>query len=241
MALLAALVAAPLGVGCGLFEELPPLATPTPSAANLIQNPGFENGTEPWFALQQDSWRPFEITDAVAHGGERSLSLELRGEDADINTRIVGAIQPINTTVFPEYVSGFYRVDDWNANASFQYLQFVVVVRGGDFADQFGIHEVRFPIAGIDREPFFLSNARFLFLSRDEPKIGKWVYFGYPLRQAFSSRLGHVPTQWESIEAFFEVRYDGKLAEQPATGAHVYFDDLYAGPLLDNPNHPNDD
>ncbi len=241
MALLAALAAAPLIAGCGLLDELPPIPTPTPSAANLLQNPGFENGADPWFALQQDTWRPFEISDSVARTGEHSLGLDLQGEDDAIATRIVGAIQPISATVFPEYVSGFYRVDDWQPQATFQYLQFVIVVRGGDFGDDFGIHEMRFPIAGIDREPFLLSNARFLFLSREAPKLRKWVYFGYPVRQAFATRLGRVPERWDSIEAFFEVRYDGKTAEQPATSARVYFDDLYAGPLLDNPNHPDGD
>ena len=236
--LLASLALAPLVAACGLFDELPPVPTPTPTAANIIQNPGFESGSDPWRALDQPTWRPYGISDSVARSGTHSLELSLRGEAGELNTRITGAMQPVAAPLFPEYVSGFYRVDDWEPAATFQYMQFVVVVRGADFGDGAPVHEVRFPIAGIEREPFTLSNARFLFLSRNPPVKGQWTYFGYPVKQAFQTRLGKVPERWDSIELFFEVRYDGKAAEQGVTSAHVYYDDLYAGPQIDNPNRP---
>lgn len=239
MALFASLLLVPALSGCGLFEELPPLPTPTPSPDNLVQNASFETGREPWFIQEQPTWRDFEVSETVARTGERSLSLSLKGEESDVNTRVVGAVQRISPPVFPEFLSGFYKVDEWTPNATFQYLQFVVVVRGGNFGDQFPLHEIRFPIAGIDREPFQIANARFIFLSRAQPEMGAWTYFGYPIRQAFASRWGKVPETFESIEMFFEVRYDGKTVEQGETSAQVYFDDLYMGPMVSNPNRPD--
>lgn len=239
MALLALLALVPVLTACGLFEELPPLPTPTPSPENLVQNASFETGRDPWISLDQPTWRPFELGEGVARTGDRSLSLTLQGDEADVATRVVGAVQRITPAAFPEFLSGFYRVDEWTPNATFQYIQFVVAVHGGNFGDDLAIHQIRFPIAGIDSEPFQLSNARFVFLSRGEPEIGAWTYFGYPVSQAFQSKWGAVPSTWEYIEMFFEVRYDSKTVEQGATTAKVYFDDLYAGPMVHNPNRPD--
>lgn len=226
---------------CGLFEELPPVPTPVaPADENRIVNSGFEAGAEPWRTLDSPAWAPFEITDSVSRSGDRSLALTLTGGEADTGTRIVGAIQDVRSFGFPEFVSGYYRVDSWNPSAAFQYLQFVLIVRGGDFGDSFPLHEIRFPIAGATRQPFELSNARFVFLSRDPPELGEWVYFSYPVARAFERQWGVVPQTWESLEVLFEVRYDGKTPEQSPTGAQVYFDDLYLGPQLLNPNRPDE-
>ena len=73
-------------------------------------------------------------------------------------------MQEVKAPLFPEFASGFYRVNAWQPAATFQYMQFVVIVRGGDFGDDIALHEIRFPIAGIDHEPFMLSNAHFVFL-----------------------------------------------------------------------------
>jgi hypothetical protein len=226
--------------GCGLFEELPPVPTPVaPIDENRIVNGGFEAGAEPWRTLESPSWRPFDISDTVARSGDRSLALTLQGDESETGTRIVGAVQEVRSFGFPEFVSGYYRVDEWQPTASFQYLQFVVIVRGGQFGDAFQLHEIRFPIAGAARQPFELSNSRFVFLSRDPPETGEWTYFSYPLARAFERHWGHVPQTWDSLEVLFEVRYDGKTAEQSPTRAQVYFDDLYLGPQLLNPNRPD--
>lgn len=241
MALLASLALVPALSACGLFEELPPLATPTPSPDNLVQNAGFETGRDPWFSLDQPTWRPFDLGEGVARTGGQSLSLTLRGEEADVATRVVGAVQTLRPAEFPEFLSGFYRVEEWTPNATFQYLQFVVAVHGGNFGDDEAIHQIRFPIAGIGREPFQIDNARFMFLSRGQPEMNAWTYFGFPIKQAFQSKWGAVPSSWEFIEIFFEVRYDSKTAEQGTTSAKVYFDDLYVGPMVSNPNRPDVD
>jgi hypothetical protein len=233
------LASAALLAGCGLLDAPPPGPAPSPGpSVNVVSNGGFEDGDAPWAYKQSPNWNAFAISDTVAHSGNHSLELNLRGDDAASGGNIVGAYAALNATEFPEYLSGYYRVDSWNPHAGFQYLQFVVIVRGGDFGSEFDVIEIRFALAGINREPFNISNARFIFLSRDQPKLHQWVYFGYPLRQAFATRIGKVPTQWDSIEVFLEVRYDGKTAGSGESSADAYFDDIYAGPQALNPNHP---
>jgi hypothetical protein len=231
-----------LGAGCGALDAPAASPTETPSAAtaNLFQNPGFEEGDQPWTFRDQAEWRPFEVDDTVAYTGSRSARLEIEGAENESGTRIAGAIQNINPETFPEYVSGFYRVDEWRPDAPFQYVQFVVSVLGGDFGDGIDVHQLRLPLAGAEREPFALTNARWVFINRDQPDVGEWTYFGYPIKRAFELNWGRVPGSWDSIDVFFEVRYDDKVAgSTPA--ATVFFDDLYAGPQSGNPNRPADD
>ena len=228
--------------GCGLVEESDPRPRATPAAddANLFENGGFENGEAPWRWLDtHEQWRRFAISDEEAHSGAYSVKLDVAGSEGEEGSRITGTIQTVETDAFPEFLSGYYRVQEWRPEASFQYLQFVVVVRGGDFGDDLDLHEVRFPIAGIDHEPFRPANAWFVFLRRGQPSLREWTYFGYPIRRAFEVRWGRAPTTWDGLEFFFEARYDGKTAEQAATSASVYFDDLYLGPQMSNPNRPD--
>ena len=182
----------------------------------------------------------FSISDSVAHSGTHSLSLNLAGDASETGTRLVGGVQTIRTTEFPEYLSGFYRVDDWRPAATYQYIQAVVAVHGGDFGDAFPVHEIRFALAGLTRTPFVVPYAQFVFLNRAAPVLHQWVYFDYPLRQAFTTGPGKLPTRWDSIDIRLEVRYDAKTAVEGATSGQVYFDDLYAGPQAANPNRPPD-
>jgi hypothetical protein len=225
--------------GCGLFEELPPLPTFTPDDENTLANAGFEDGADPWRAQQDPAWVPFSISDSVARSGDSSLSLDLSAQPGDAATRVAGAIQTVNAGAFPEFLSGYYRVDDWQPSEPFQYLQVVVVVRGAEFGDGVPAHEVRFVVAGAPRQPFDVSNAKFVFLSRAAPDTGRWTYFSYPVKQAFEYQWGRAPETWESIETFVEVRYDGRTSDAPAASARVYFDDLYLGPQIFNPNPPD--
>lgn len=234
----AALAFALAASACGLLEDLPPVPTPTPVASNLFVNPGFEEGDAGWSHRVQPEWSAFAISDGFARTGKRALDLQLHGGPQDVGTHIVGGTQIVGTDAIPEFVSGYYYVDAWAPTASFQYLQMVISVKGADFDDDYQYHEIRVPIAGIDREPFLLSNARFQFLSRAAPKLRKWTYFSYPVRDAMQTLLGRVPATFESLEMFFEVRYDGKTAEQGETSAHVYYDDLYIGTQAGNPNRP---
>ncbi len=227
-----------LASACGIFDAPPRSPQPTPTSENLLLNPGFEDGQDHWSATTQPQSQGFEVSDTVAHSGSHSLSLQLNGDASATHTGIAGAMQTVRPQKFPDYFSGFYRVDDWHPSATFQYLEFVVSVHGGDFGDGMDVHEVRFPLAGLDRPPVAPPNAQYLFINRDQPKLHEWVYFDYPLTQAFTTRPGKLPTRWSSIDIRLETRYDAKTADQPATSAHVYFDDLYAGPQEANPNRP---
>lgn len=233
-----ALALAAMTSACGLFEDLPPIPTPTPVQSNILVNPGFEDGDTGWSYRQQPEWLGFGVSDGFARTGSRALELRLRDNAQDERTRITGATQILATQEIPEFLSGYYFVEEWAPSATFQYMQMVVSVKGADFNDDFEYHEIRVPIGGIDREPFLLSNARFSFISRDQPQVGEWTYFSYPLRDAFQTVLGRVPDAFESLEVFFEVRYDDKTATQGETRAHVYYDDLYIGSQQGNPNRP---
>lgn len=223
---------------CGLFDAPRSPATPQPPNTNVLRDGGFEEENGAWAAKQQPEWAGFVVDGDVVHSGQRALALHLRSDAQSAPTRIAGAYQTTMPSAFPEYVSGLYRVDEWAPGTPPQYIQVVAIVHGGDFGDGIEPHEIRFVLAGIDREPFTLSNAKFLFLSRDPPPLHQWTWFGYPLGQAFLSRWGKLPTRWDSIELFFEVRYDRRPPSAPAAAADVYFDDLYAGPLAGNPNWP---
>jgi hypothetical protein len=231
---------------CGLFddpaESLAPTPTPDPAGVslNLLANPGFEQGETAWTYRDAVEWRPFAISDAVAYRQQHSLELRLESTDADTGTRIVGAVQELRPLELPEYLSGWYRVDEWTPSATHQYVQFVVAVYGADYEDEFDIHEVRFPIVGIESDPFTLTNARWRYLSRDTtPELGEWTYFGYPVRAAFEEAWGRVPGRFDRIDVFFEVRYDNKQPGQGASTATVYFDDVYLGLFATNPNRPS--
>jgi len=229
-----------LSAACSVLEEAasPPTATPG-VVANVLVNGGFEGGEGPWTFREQAEWFGFEIARAPVRSGEGSLHLALRDDGGAATVHIAGAVQEVNPREFPEFVSGYYRVEDWQPHdVAFQYVQFVVIVYGGgDRDDDFDL-QIRFPLAGAAREPFLIANAKWVFLSRGPPPTGEWVYFGYPLRQAFIDRWGKAPAVWDRIELFLEVRYDGKKAGDAGMSADVYFDDVYLGTQLGNPNRP---
>lgn len=225
---------------CGLSKKPDKPGPATLFTANALVNSGFEQGTTGWQANDRPGWAPFSVGSATARTGQNSVELHLSSGGGTGETRIAGAVQTIQPQTFPEFVSGFYRVDRWQPNAGFQYLQFVVIVRGGDFGDDAPVHQIRVLIAGAASEPFLVTNSKYVFLSRDAPKTGQWTYFGYPIKQAFASKLGRVPTRWDSIDVYFEARYDAKSARDGEAGADVSYDDLYVGPQAASPNRPRE-
>ncbi|MEX2224969.1 MAG: hypothetical protein WEB52_00815 [Dehalococcoidia bacterium] len=224
---------------CGVFAEQPVIAAPTPAVQpNVLQNAGFEQGADPWFAASPD--RQFRVTNLKPGTGTLSLRLELPAGDAAPGPRIAGATQRIVSDTFPEFVSGYYYVDSWESPGMSPYVEFVVSIRGGGHPDGSELHEVHFMLGGAAREPFTSPTEAFVFLSRDEPSTGQWTYFSYPVPEAIRSRLGWDPIGWEYLELSLAVR-DREGAADGAAVADVYFDDLYLGPQLFNPNRPEDD
>lgn len=238
-----ALLAIPLAAllaGCTLFNDpapVNPLPPPSPPTGNLLTNGDFGAGQPPWTVVTSEDGAAAITTDAGhAAAGAAGLSL---GSGAPATTGIAAVNQRIETTVFPEFLSGFYRVDAWQPAAA-QYLQVVLTVRGGDFADGLPVHELRLPLAGLQYEPVAPPEVRFQFVSRAAPAIGAWTYFAYPIKQAFLTKWDAQPSRWDAIELSFEVRYDDGPPEHPAGTARVLYDDLYAGPQISNPNRPPD-
>lgn len=225
---------------CGVFDAPRPLPESAPVASNLLANAGFESDASSWVAPMLAGSDGFSISDSVSRSGSHSLALQLAGNAEATGSHTVGGVQAINTKEFPEYISGFYRVDDWHSAATFQYVQAVVAVRSDDYGDGVPVHEIRFSLAGLDRPPFSVPGVSFFFLSRAAPAGHNWVYFDYPLRLAFMTRFGKVPSRWDAIDVRLEVRYDAKTKDEGATSAQVYFDDLYVGPQASNPNRPPD-
>ncbi|MBI2723830.1 MAG: hypothetical protein HYX50_02085 [Chloroflexi bacterium] len=224
---------------CGILKAPPPLPTATPSASIGITNASFEQTQAPWTATAGTAPNGFSISDAAAHSGARSARLTLAG---GTTSEAAGVTQPVVNPKFPEFVSGFYRVDDWRPGdpAGLMYLQFSIVVRGGDFGDNLPQHELRVLIAGAPREPQPDPAVRYTFLDRGAPQSKRWVYFSYPVTEAFLFRFGKAPSRWDAIELRLEVRSDPPERGGTTGAASVYFDDLYVGDQRDNPNRPPD-
>lgn len=206
-----------LFAACGAFEDSPLPPMPTPTTANLFIDPGFESGTG-WIA-------PSLFPDTEhAHGGERSVRLSVNGPPGSGDA----AMQSVVTAEFPEFLSGFYRVDDWPAGGA--YLQFTVRAATARYEV---VPEVRFIIAGTGSEAAPSSPAPAVFLSRAAPATSEWTYFAYPLRKAFFDKTAALPATWASVEVSLELR-----SLSGAVQTTAYFDDMYLGTQIGNPNRP---
>jgi hypothetical protein len=222
---------------------------PPEGQANLFHNPGLESGEEPWCSLHAGEVPPFEVSQDYAHSGESSALLRMRvPAEEQGKAKVFYLVQELMPEEFPELISGYYRVENWTKGTPKQYLQFVVILCrevggrecGGGATNLPGEHnhQIRYPLAGISEEPFPISNAYFVFLSRDEPKQGEWVYFERNLHQDFEELWGAVPEGFDKMRILFEVRYDDKEAGPAPAEADAYYDDLYMGPASENPNRP---
>ena len=101
----------------------------TQTTANLLQNPGFEQGADPWHTMPGASWsQDFDVGRNVAHSGAHSVHVNLVPPSQRLQDWVFGVAQDINTNQVPEYVSGDYRVENWLKGTPSQYLQFVVIV-----------------------------------------------------------------------------------------------------------------
>jgi hypothetical protein len=206
-------------------EERP--TSPASEGDNLFVNGGFEDGTDPWCHLKPP---PF-TTAGVARDGDASAFLDFSATLDETDNKIGYLVQELDLHELPEVVSGDYRVENWEKGTEKQYLQFVVIVFGGDSPPQdFANHQIRYILAGIKSPPFAISNAQFVFLTREDPVQGEWVHFERNLREDFEKFWGKVPTNFDKIRFLFEVRYDDKKAGEGPVNADVYYDNLYIGP-----------
>ncbi len=199
-----------------------------PSTDKVFANPSFEDGTDPWCSLKPPA---FALSDDLAQSGKASAYLPFRAGLSEQGNKIFYLVQEISLHELPDVISGYYRVENWEKGTEKQYLQFVVIVFGAANAPiAASNHQIRYLLSGIGTPPFEIANAKFVFLSRDEPPIGEWVRFERNLREDFEKSWGSIPQNFDKIRILFEVRYDDKEAGEGPVAADVYYDDLYLGP-----------
>ncbi len=215
-------------VGCGDINP----GRAGDSEANYFSNPSFEEGSEPWCSLETSAWgKPFSVSQRQAQSGANSALLELRSTEEGAGSAFVyGVVQELELEEFPDVLSGYYYVDRWEKGTPRQYLQFVVIVFGVPNLSPEPNHQIRYILAGVDSQPTFISNARYVMLSRDEPKVGEWVYFERNIREDFQELWGGVPEDFGTTRILFEVRWDDRTPADGLSAADVFYDNLYLGP-----------
>jgi len=195
---------------------------------NLFVNPGFENGSDPWFSLAKDA--SFVRAEELSHGGKASAHLQMRDALPDSGHKVYYLVQEITPQSFPDVVRGYYRVENWRHGTRKQYLQFVVIVFGGStLPTGASNYQIRYLLAGIDSPPFPIGNAHFVFIGKNDPAEGEWVPFQANVKDDFVRLWGGVPAGFDKIRVLFEVRWDDKVAGDGEPQADVYYDDLYIG------------
>lgn len=200
----------------------------TPAQPNLLRNGSFEQGVEPWFALDSANWAGFSLSDRYAVAGRFSAYLALRATPEDHGAKVFGVIQELSPKRFPKKISGYYRVESWRRGTTKQYLQCVVIVWRDRAVSQYQNIQIRYILTGMTEPPFAITNARFVFLGEREPVQGRWVRFERDLHQDFLHQWGHVPERFDKIRVLFEARYDDKEMGTELA-ADIYYDALYLG------------
>lgn len=204
----------------------------TPDATgNLFRNASFEDGSEPWYSLSEnDPSADFQLTQDLAHTGTGSAVLRMDDPANASGAKVYYLIQDVNPEEFPEYIEGYYRVENWRHATLRQYLQFVVIALDPTNNPTAATnYQIRYILAGIDSPPFDIGNAHFQFLSREEPIEGEWVHFSANVREDFERLWNAVPRDYSFLRILFEVRWDSKNSNDGAPRADVYYDDLYFG------------
>ena len=174
----------------------------TASRGNVFQNPGLEEGRDPWFSLREPE---FILSEDIAHTGEASALLQMRADPQE-ETKVFYLVQEVAPEQLPEILSGHYQVTAWTPGTRLQYLQFVVIVFGADnLPGGYPNHQIRYILAGIDEEPFAIDNAHFVFLDGEDLPLEQWVPFEANVRDDFQRLWGAAPEGFEKIRVLFEV------------------------------------
>lgn len=213
----------------------PPSAPVVPSAGSLFANPSFEQGSEPWISLDTQAWGPpFQVSDGQSVEGSHSAALSLRSDDGG-SARIYGVVQEISPDEFPQTLSGYYCVARWEKGTSRQYLQFVVIVFDAanlpaEIGGQANNYQIRYLLAGAAEQPTNISNARYVFVTQEEPVVGRWVHFERNVREDFVQLWGEAPRDFSQLRILFETRWDDRSSSDGPSAADVFYDNLYLGP-----------
>ena len=206
---------------------------------NMLTNPGFEDGTEPWWYFPDRAhWGSFTTSTAKALSGSWAARLELLMNAQNpprAGASIQGLIQSIQTSNFPSRVSGNYYVEKWERCPTKMYMQCVVIASGTEASPGGAATEISYVLTGLDNPPFNMINRKFIFLTKEQqPEVGRWIHFERDLRKDFKEQWGIVPEKISGVRIFFELRADMRgdtidPANPPTMHAIAYFDDLYLG------------
>ncbi len=205
------------------------------AAPNLLENPSFEEGREPWYDMRRPhvpGWGTFSISDAQAFDGRYALHLALDSADFPGRLGIAGAVQELPLARPPRMLRGRYRVEGWERGTSAQYIQIVVMVMSPlNFPEwREASVQLAFVLAGLREPPFEISNRRFEFLGPAEPELGRWIPFEIDLHRAFERQWTHLPRDGSAVRVFLEARFDGfDRSRGDRARADVYFDALHLG------------
>ncbi len=202
------------------------------ASGNLFGDGGFEDGRGPWFSLKPPD---FALSTDKAHSGSTSAHVQMRANQDSPVTDIRYLVQEISPKDWPEFISGNYFLENWKKNTKNQYLQFVVIAFSPDNlppcpdGSKCPNYQIRYLLGGIDQDPFPILNAKFVYLSKEQPKEGEWVPFQRNLKEDFLNAWGALPQNFTKIRVLFEVRYDSKQPTEGPLEADVYWDDLHIG------------
>ncbi len=201
---------------------------------NLLVNPGFEEGRKGWSADEKSPlWGEFQVAESPTRSGSQSVHLAL-DSSADATprpTKVFGVFQDLTVHPFPERVTGYYRVEDWQneTEGTALYLQVVVAVFGNPTARPTN-HQIRYYLAGAREAAVTISNAKIEIRSGDPPPLKEWVRFDLPVRRDFERLWGAVPEDYEKVRFLFEARWDKKRDRGSVVKSNVYYDDLSVVP-----------
>lgn len=208
----------------------PPIPQVTdPATGNYFTSGNFESGRGAWFSLKPPD---FTLSDAQAHSPSHSALLRMRDGTDVSGAKVYYLLQEVSPQQFPDYVSGWYRVENWKKGTPKQYIQFVVIAfdAGNNPLPGVSNYQIRYPLAGISDKPFAIGNAQFVFITKEEPVPGEWVHFERNIKQDFIDQWGSAPSGASKLRILFEVRFDDKAVGEGPAEADVYYDDLYIGP-----------
>jgi hypothetical protein len=213
---------------------------------NLLVNPGFEEGRKGWSADEKSPlWGEFQVAESPTRSGSQSVHLALDSStDATPRpSKVFGVFQDLTVHPFPERVTGYYRVEDWQneADGAALYLQVVVAVFGNPGTPETlggakssparpNNYQIRYYLAGAPEVAVTISNAKIEIRSGDPPPLGEWVRFDLPVRRDFERLWGAVPEDYEKVRFLFEARWDKKRDRHSVVKSNVYYDDLSVVP-----------
>ncbi|MBW2543687.1 MAG: hypothetical protein JRF15_16520 [Deltaproteobacteria bacterium] len=221
---------------------------PTPLlVGNHLRNPGFEAGNASWGEIEDSKQIDFEIVREPTHSGRAAARLVASWQPGDRErpVSIRSAIQEISPPIFPDRISGWYRVDRWEDTPDPGALQLEIIVGvigdprtleivESDDPNDPEVHpeldnfQLRYRLAGPTEEPEDGGNIRNRAIGKGPPELKSWVYFDLPVKSDFEQRWNHVPANFRRLRVLFAVRWDDK-EEGAALHADVYYDDLFFG------------